>query len=178
MGVDTVINYRSYCTGCYITFNDKDTCHSDNNHYLIWIYKTEIFVQRFNECYNYRVSVDKNGRLLAFIRDHLSKIVKEEIKPVIYKKIINGKAQLEGSFIDHSDHYQYLIKIGIRLYDKHFNNYDLDTRYEHQMFNAIEKDKPHNINYEYNQHTYLKQFKDFISKMLIAMRVELNTKKE
>lgn len=164
-GVDTIIIYYTYCNGrlpMLILEGDTAKCHTDESKYLLWVSKGINHVQKFDGCYNYNELKNKSSESINLIKFHFALLRKESIKEVIFRKKIDGKYQLLFSSVDHSCHAELEFYIGAKKIFKNINYYALGTKfiadYDHS------KIKYFNLNYAYNQHTYLKKLKDFIEK--------------
>nr|WP_294796186.1 hypothetical protein [uncultured Mucilaginibacter sp.] len=165
-GVDTIINYHPYCVGCALTVLDTNGCNSFDREYLIWKKKGQGFVQLFDQCYNYLP--EKGGKaFVTLLTKNFPIIIKEDLKPVEFKQLVNGKMQHFISEIDHSYHQDFVFYIKGKVIEKPIDNYVLDTRWEGDYFRAPDDKrttpppgKAVNINYVKNQNTYLKKLID------------------
>lgn len=165
-GVDTIILYHSYCIGgalMAIDSADAAKCHPNNEKYLFWADKGINYVQRFDECYNYNTIKDKSTLVIQLIKFHFLSLKKERIKPVKFRQMYKGKMQTLITSIDHSCYADIDFYIGKKV-SKFINDFALDTK-----FVDDKKNQP-NINYSYNQHTYLKQLKDMVEKEIAELK--------
>ena len=181
-GVDTVISYHAYCSGCIIEALGTDLlgCHSNIEKYLIWVKDGRNFIQKFDECYSYYpISVSTNS-FIDIIKTHLEEIKEEEIKGVAFKVIIDGKESMGMATIDHTNHYNFEFYVNNQYFKKEIDDYRLNTEFYDNYFsdrknpNFKNPTKEPNINYSYNQNTYLKKLKDIIESKI----KQLNFKKQ
>ena len=165
-GVDTIINYHPYCVGCVFMAVDTTKCNSYDREYLIWKKGGQGFVQLFDVCYQY---LPEHGAksFIEILTKNLATIIKEDLKPVQFKEVINGKVQLLTSWLDHSDHRDFVFYVAGKIIKKPVDKYYLDARWEGDYFRSIDDKrttsppgKSININYASNQKTYLKKLID------------------
>lgn len=105
---------------------------------------------------------NRSAAILKLIKLHFLSIKNESIKPVQYKQKIKDKFQTFSTWQDHSCYSAIDIYIGMKKVSKSIDDYCLDTQFINHFNNP--KIKHNNINYAYNQHTYLKKLKDVIQK--------------
>ena len=168
-GVDTIITYHPYCGGCILTgISTSEKCFQNIRQYVIWQKNKESYVQFFDECYTY--SPQKGGSaFIALLSKNASVIMQEKLLPVEFEKLYDGKVQRFTSWVDHSDHQNFVFYLNGDTVEKPIDNYVLDTRWEGDYSRGTDDKrtipppgKPVNINYAKNQATYLKKLKDLV----------------
>lgn len=166
-GVDTIITYHPYCVGCVLTgISTLERCFQNIRQYVIWQENKESYVQFFDECYTY--SPQKGAKaFIALLSKNASVIMQEKLLPVEFEKLYQGKLQRFNSWIDHSDHQDFVFYINGDTVEKPIDNYVLDTRWEDDYSRGTDDKRTNpppgkavNINYAKNQTTYLKKLKD------------------
>ena len=168
-GVNTIISFHPYCVGCITTWSDtsKSACHSADLQYLIWTKDNQNFIQLFDQCYEYQPLIGVVTHFIAIYDEHLQEILKEEIKPVAYNILVDGKEQIFESSIDHDFHHDFLFYLETGKVAKPMQDYYLNNRFEGDFSNRPNTaSKPINVNYQYNQKTYLKKLLDELDKDL------------
>jgi|GEM_PF-3572620 len=154
-GVDTIICYHPYCTGGMVIITDTTKCQVNDTYYIIWADQGKNFLNQFDDCYTYIGKVNQANTIFKLLKFHFNQIKKEQIKRVSYWDVYKGKRQLMSVSIDHSCHGNFTFYIDSTMINKRINYFDLETKFT----DAISENTGQrlNINYNYNQHTYLKR---------------------
>ena len=164
-GVDTLITYYPYSYGYQYDLLKVGTCQSFSQKYLIWIKGGRSFIQLFDECYTYNTFPFDAKEVIEIVKGYFSEIRNEEIKPVQYKTIDNGKETTATTMVTHANQLSFEFFIQSEVVKKQIDGYDLNTQYaESTILNKGETG--YNINYTYNQNTYLNRIKNIIEEKL------------
>ena len=175
-GVDTIITYHPYCIGCILTgISDSSKCFHNFRQYIIWKKDGEGYIQLFDECYTYLFQKPTNA-LINLLSKNVGEMVQEIILPVEFEKLHNGKLERFTSWIDHSDHLDLIFYIDGEIINKPVDGYHLDTRWEDDYLRSPADanttppaGKAVNLNYDKNQHTYLKKLIDLLGLEITRM---------
>lgn len=159
LGIDTVLTYRDGCSGCEFILGNSP-CETKDYLYLVWADKTHNYIQRFDPCYHHEPVADEMNGVINLLRKHLPELIKEELKPPKELVKIDGKDVVSTVEMMHDDYYIYTINLSGTLYRKVISSNNLYTK----VFGGNENSR--NINYSYNQSTYLKQLNDFVGKRI------------
>lgn len=173
-GVDTLIIYNSYCNGCYRPYDlsKRNICQSFDQQYLVWLKDGRNYVQLFDECYTYNILNNSLNEFVNFIKLHISAIKSEEIKPIQYKTIYQGKEVIATTEVDHSHLWVFDLYVGSETIRKTIDGYRLseftDSSFLSKGYTG------YNINYTYNQNTYLNRVKNLIEQKVKELKFEIS----
>lgn len=162
-GVNTIVSYHPYCVGNELIISDTTKCQASDTYYVIWSNKKKNFVRRFDDCKTYQDSSNSANNIFKLLSAHFSQIKKERIKGVSVWEMYKGKRQLMEIMRDHSCHGDFTFYIHSDSIIKRIDYFDLETKFISTSSEDIQK--PQNINYEYNQRTYLKHLLSYAEKI-------------
>jgi hypothetical protein len=155
---DTIIYYHVECTGGMVQMHFRDSCIAYDKKYLLWIKGNKCFIQKFDECFEYKPA-SIGSSFFDLIRRNYYKIKNGKLKNPRTTEIIKGKAVDRFWFIDHTCYNIFEIYTGKNILIKKVNDYDLDTKYV---------DGHSNKNYYPNKKSLLNKLKIVIEKEVVS----------
>lgn len=153
--IDKILNYTVECVGYY----HIDTCNFFDAHYIFWKHNDTTYLQRIDDCNNYKTILLDTANPLTFYIAQKKRIDHEIIYPPTYVQSQHGGT---GTFIeqsiDHTCYYEMTFITNTKKIIKTVSEYDL-------TFKKFDNGRI-NMYYHYNQQTQLKKFIDLITQFL------------
>ncbi|MES2377804.1 MAG: hypothetical protein V4553_14555 [Bacteroidota bacterium] len=168
LSIDTVLTYKLQAYEYYGYSNPKLKCSTVDLVFLIWADKNHNYIRQVDPCYEREPVIDEMGDVINLLRKHLSEIISEELKPPVGIVKVDGKDVISHVEILHDQYQIYTINLTGKVYKKVLPHSYIDT---------LTWKNP-NINYAFNQTTFLKLINDLVAKRLDKLRLQLATIKK
>ncbi|MEO6980721.1 MAG: hypothetical protein ABI113_20170 [Mucilaginibacter sp.] len=165
--VKTILCYYVDCVGYMHGFN-PDSCTSFQPEYLFWTNNNLSFIQRFDECTDYK-PMNIRPALYNLIKSNYKQIQKAKIEYPVYYGIVDGKQVKLTTMVDHSCHNIFEFYTNDKELKKDIDDFALETQY-------IDK-KYVNLNYQSNKKSILIKLKGIVEREVAVYDKNLKTER-
>ncbi|WP_295667906.1 hypothetical protein [uncultured Mucilaginibacter sp.] len=146
----------------------KDSCNVYNIKYLLWCINNKCFMQRFDDCWDYR-PIDIGPTLMTFLQSNYLVIREEKLANLKYRAIIDGKDSIQEIYgIDHSCHY---------IFEVYFGNHQSTIDINDFVLEKTDYEGHRNLNYEINQKSMQNKLKNLAETQVAKYNQNLSDKK-
>lgn len=161
-GVDTICVYKQYCTGCLFQPVKGGTLCTENYAsmptYVFWKEKGKTFATRKDICFDYNIQEIASDSIWTYYLQNQAAIRNEELKEPQYEETVNGNKKIRSVTVEHAVFFHLTIYIARNQLFKEINSFYF-TQY-------LGPDEIPNVNYLYNNDTYLNKMHMIIQRII------------